>query len=161
RRRAERLMVAIAATKVVKPHGVLEPGVVDVDEQSGLIVSVEPATGPVPDRILAPGFVDIQVNGIDHIYDAFARRADWSRLDELLDEQGTTTWCPTLVTAPLDAYAPRLEEIARAQARPSIRPHIAGAHLEGPFLGGAPGAHRRELIVPPDFEWISALPDSV
>ena len=31
--------------------------------------------------------------------------------------------------------------------RPAHVPEIVGAHLEGPFLGGAPGAHRRELIV--------------
>jgi N-acetylglucosamine-6-phosphate deacetylase len=38
---------------------------------------------------------------------------------------------------------------------------IAGAHLEGPFLGRAPGAHRRELILAPDLPWIDALPDVV
>src|SRR4029077_6834964 len=90
---------------------------------------------------------------------AHASGADWDRLDDLLAGQGTTSWCPTLVTAPLDAYAARLAEIAKAQQRPPARAQIAGAHLEGPFLGGAPGAHRRELIVPPHLGWIAALPD--
>ncbi len=49
----------------------------------------------------------------------------------------------------------------RATARSGSRPTIAGAHLEGPFLGGAPGAHRRELIVAPDLAWIEGLPDVV
>ena len=154
-------MAAIAAAKVITPTGVLERAVVDVDDSTGLIVEVALTRGSVPDRVLSAGFVDIQVNGIDDVDVAQASGADWDRLDDLLAGQGTTTWCPTLVTAPLDSYAPRLVEIADAQKRPLARAQIAGAHLEGPFLGGAPGAHRRELIVPPDLGWIAALPDVV
>ena len=154
-------MAAIAAAKVITPTGVLERAVVDVDDSTGLIVEVALTRGSVPDRVLSAGFVDIQVNGIDDVDVAQASGADWDRLDDLLAGQGTTTWCPTLVTAPLDSYAPRLVEIADAQKRPPARAQIAGAHLEGPFLGGAPGAHRRELIVPPDLGWIAALPDVV
>jgi N-acetylglucosamine-6-phosphate deacetylase len=40
-------------------------------------------------------------------------------------------------------------------------PAVLGAHLEGPFIGGAPGAHRRQFIVPFDHEWLGALPDCV
>jgi N-acetylglucosamine-6-phosphate deacetylase len=154
-------VAAIAAAKVVTPNGVLDRTIVDVDESTGLIVDVAPTRGSVPDRVLSAGFVDIQVNGIDDVDVAHAGGADWDRLDDLLAGQGTTTWCPTLVTAPLDSYAPRLAEIARARQRPPERARIAGAHLEGPFLGGAPGAHRRELIIPPDLDWIAALPDLV
>ncbi len=154
-------MAAFAAAKVVTPNGVLERAVVDVDDTTGLIVDVAPTRGSVPDRLLSAGFVDIQVNGIENIDVAHASGADWDRLDALLARQGTTTWCPTLVTAPLHSYGPRLAEIANAQQRPPERAQIAGAHLEGPFLGGAPGAHRRELIIPPDLDWIAALPDVV
>jgi N-acetylglucosamine-6-phosphate deacetylase len=38
---------------------------------------------------------------------------------------------------------------------------IAGAHLEGPFLGGAPGAHPLKFLRPPDLEWLERLPDIV
>jgi N-acetylglucosamine-6-phosphate deacetylase len=154
-------VAAVAAAKVVTPTGVLERAVVDVDDSTGLIVDVAATRGSVPDRLLAAGFVDIQINGIDDVDVAHASGADWDRLDALLAAQGTTTWCPTLVTAPLDSYAPRLAEIASARQRPAGRAQIAGAHLEGPFLGGAPGAHRRELIVPPDLDWIAALPSVV
>ncbi|MDQ1374947.1 MAG: N-acetylgalactosamine-6-phosphate deacetylase, partial [Actinomycetota bacterium] len=51
-----------------------------------------------------------------------------------------------------------LARIAAAAERPGARPAILGAHLEGPFLGGAPGAHRRNLIRPLDREWIATLP---
>jgi N-acetylglucosamine-6-phosphate deacetylase len=83
-------------------------------------------------------------------------------MDDLLLAQGVTGWCPTLVTAPLDRYARPLARIAEAAAdrRPG-RPAILGAHLEGPFLGGAPGAHRREHLVPVDLDWLAALPPIV
>jgi N-acetylglucosamine-6-phosphate deacetylase len=153
-------MAVLAASQVVTPTGVLAPGLVEVDE--GRITAVVPTTGPVPERILAPGFVDLQVNGVEDVDVAAARTpADWDRLDELLAAQGTTTWLPTLVTAPLDAYAARLDRIAEAAARPGSRPRIAGAHLEGPFLGGAHGAHPSALVRAPDLGWLASLPPVV
>jgi N-acetylglucosamine-6-phosphate deacetylase len=110
---------------------------------------------------LVPGFVDLQVNGIDGIDVARADGADWDDLDALLAAQGVTTWCPTLVTSPMHRYGPALERIRVAQSRGGARPEIAGAHLEGPFLGGAPGAHPRSLLQPIDLEWLAALPDHV
>jgi N-acetylglucosamine-6-phosphate deacetylase len=38
---------------------------------------------------------------------------------------------------------------------------MLGAHLEGPFLGGAPGAHRRDLLAEIDHGWLTQLPDVV
>ncbi|MBV8958672.1 MAG: hypothetical protein JO087_07885, partial [Actinobacteria bacterium] len=132
-------MPTIAARCVVTPAGVLENARVDVGGDS--ITAVEQASGVVPDRVLVPGFVDLQVNGIDDIDVTDAEGGDWERLDHLLLAQGVTTWCPTLVTMPLPGYAAPLARIAAAARRPrGGRPHIAGAHLEGPFLGGAPGA---------------------
>jgi N-acetylglucosamine-6-phosphate deacetylase len=149
----------LAAQRVVTPRGILSPGVVETD--GGSIVHVGPTTGAVPDRVLVPGLVDLQVNGIDDVDVATADGADWERLDGLLVAQGVTTWCPTLVTAPLDRYALPLARIAEAAARPGPRPAIAGAHLEGPFLGGKPGAHPPDLIIPADLGWLADLPPGV
>jgi N-acetylglucosamine-6-phosphate deacetylase len=145
------------------PTRITGPAVVAVD--GGRIVAIEPTTESVPDRTIAPGFVDLQVNGIGSIDVASATGSDWDELDRALLAQGVTTWCPTLVTAALDAYAARLANIVDAAKRPpvadSVRPAIAGAHLEGPFLGGAPGAHPRDLIRAPDLDWLRALPPIV
>jgi N-acetylglucosamine-6-phosphate deacetylase len=128
----------------------------------GAVVSVEPIASAAADRWLVPGFIDLQVNGIDDIDVTTADGAAWDRLDMLLLAQGVTTWCPTLVSMPRDRYDAPLRRIAAAMDRPSTgRPAIAGAHLEGPFLGRSPGAHRPELIVPIDLEWLAALPRSV
>ncbi len=157
-------MTVLTARHVVTPDGVLSPGIVELDGDR--IAAVSPTSGVVEDRTLAPGLVDVQVNGIDDVDVASARGADWDRLDHLLLAQGVTTWCPTLVTAPLDRYGARLDRVAAAADRPTgpddpPRPHIAGAHLEGPFLGGRPGAHPVELIRDPDAAWLADLPPVV
>ena len=154
-------MTTIAASTVVTPAGILAPGQVTVEH--GVIVDVRAGRGAAPDRILCPGFVDLQVNGHDDIHVATAEGDDWERLDETLLAQGVTAWCPTLITAPLDSFAAPLERIAVAAARPDStdRPAILGAHLEGPFLGGAPGAHPVEHLRGFDRAWIDALPEIV
>jgi N-acetylglucosamine-6-phosphate deacetylase len=64
---------------------------------------------------------------------------------------GVTTFLPTLITAPMDTFAPAIETLRSAGA--------FGVHLEGPFLGGAPGAHNREWLCEADVEWTSGLLD--
>jgi N-acetylglucosamine-6-phosphate deacetylase len=151
----------LLAREVITPRGAIGPASVVIDGER--IIGVERVTGPVPDRTLTPGFIDLQVNGIDDVDVAHASTVgDWDRLDAALLAQGVTTWCPTLVTAPLDAFGAPLDRIAaRALEHDGPRPRIAGAHLEGPFLGGAPGAHPKHLIRSPDLDWLSALPDIV
>lgn len=145
--------VRVAAAKVLTPDGLVGPAAVVVDD-GGRIEAVEPVAS-APDLVLAPGFVDLQVNGVDDLdVAAAAGDADWERFESMLFPTGVTTWCPTLVTAPLDDLRARL-------ARIPVRDAIAGAHLEGPFLGGKPGAHPRHLLLPLDHEWLGALPSTV
>lgn len=151
----------LGASRVFTGDAILDDAVVVIADD-GTILAVEPADGPVPDRVIAPGFVDLQVNGIDDVDCAVAEGADWERLDTLVAAQGVTTWCPTLVTMPLPRFAAPLDRIADAMGRPADgRPVIAGVHLEGPFLGGAPGAHPPKHIVPIDLDWLAALPAHV
>ena len=153
----------IDAARVLTPAGWTGPARVVVADD-GTIAAIETLpTPPAGDEVwLAPGFVDLQVNGIDDVDVATADGTDWDRLDTLLAAQGVTTWCPTLVTMPLGAYAAPLSRIAAAMGRPgSERPTIAGVHLEGPFLGDAPGAHPRRHLVAADPEWIDSLPPNV
>jgi N-acetylglucosamine-6-phosphate deacetylase len=156
-------MATLDAARVLTPLGWSGPSRLRISD--GVIESIEPlraATGAAGDRWLAPGFVDLQVNGVDDVDVSSADGEDWARLDRLLVEQGVTTWCPTLVTMPLPHYERPLERIAAAMSRPpSPRPTIAGVHLEGPFLGAAVGAHPPAHVVPIDLEWLAALPPHV
>ena len=73
-----------------------------------------------------------------------------------------TAYCPTLVTAPLDEYPAALERVRGAQldAQEHSLPAIIGVHLEGPFLGGAPGAHRVALVRIADCDWLRHVLDT-
>lgn len=152
----------LRAGSVLTPAGELRSGAVTV--RDGTILAVGPARdgGDVdPDTVLAPGFVDLQVNGIGTVDVARAEGpADWDRLDAALLAQGVTTWCPTLTSAPLDDLAAGVARVAAAAARPGgPRPHVAGVHLEGPFLtvaGAHPPEHLRDRVDP---AWLGSLAD--
>ncbi|HET6811448.1 MAG TPA: amidohydrolase family protein [Acidimicrobiales bacterium] len=154
---------SVAGRSVLLPDGRLVPAVVEID--GATLAGVTPVTGEgardLPDRVVAPGFVDLQVNGHDDVDVAGAEGADWDRLDQLLLAQGVTAWCPTLVTAPLGSYGPALRRIEAAGRRTGPRPAVLGAHLEGPFLGGLTGAHDVSWVRPLDPDWLAALPPSV
>lgn len=110
--------------------------------------------------ILAPGFIDIQVNGVG---DADFNEPDadgWSRGARMLLAHGVTSFCPTVISQPLESYEAPLDvaEDARA-ADPSDPPRaeIVGVHLEGPFLGGAPGAHDPDVLRRADPGWMTKI----
>lgn len=115
--------------------------------ECGLVAEVRPARSSVPDRIIAPGFVDLQVNGIGSVDVAGASGSDWTVLDAALLAQGVTTWCPTITSAPLGELEAALGRIGQARHRlhGGPRPAIAGAHLEGPFIT-VPGAHTPGML---------------
>ncbi|MEK7410109.1 MAG: amidohydrolase family protein, partial [Actinomycetota bacterium] len=105
---------------------------------------------------------DLQVNGIGDIDVSHAEGDDWSTLDIALLEKGVTTWCPTVVSAPLGNYPKIISRITEAQyRRGGLRPTIAGIHLEGPFLGDAPGAHDPRHILQAASLWLDAIPNNV
>lgn len=151
-------LVVMAATVVV-PSGLLRPGAVVV--RGDRIVDVRPWRGvrPPPDTVVAPGFIDLQVNGSGPISVAAARgEADWRTLDRRLVAGGVTSWCPTLVTMPADRQAAALTTVARARRSHWTETTIVGAHLEGPYLT-VPGAHDPTLldVTVPD-GWAENLP---
>lgn len=136
----------------------IEDGVV-VDEG---FERVPAGAEPLGDVWLEPGFVDLQVNGVGDV-DFWAADPDgWRRAGERLLGTGLTSYLPTLPTAPLDEYDAALGRVAAARADAVTRglPRIEGVHLEGPFLGGAPGAHPVDLIRPMDLGWLLALLDA-
>ena len=63
------------------------------------------------------------------------------------------------MSSPRDGYRDALARVAAAQAdaRRSGLPRIEGVHLEGPFLGDAPGAHPTDLLGTVDVDWLVDL----
>ncbi|WP_426251651.1 N-acetylglucosamine-6-phosphate deacetylase [Paenibacillus pabuli] len=118
-----------------------------------------PPAGHLP--WLAPGLVDLQVNGgwgLD-LNTAPLSPNTVLQLTRKLQSQGVTSYCPTLITNSAARLAEGASVIAKAvRLYPDAAEGIAGIHLEGPFLSpedGPRGAHPRQHIVPPDWEAFS------
>ena len=134
--------------------------------KNGLIDRVTPLDDPIDDAVtLVPGFIDIQVNGAGDVDVSTASARELGELCDSLARTGVTGWLPTVVTRPLISYSQvldRIGEVIDAQRRGQVHgAEILGVHLEGPFLGDRPGAHRRELFVSPTTDFIEQLPDWV
>ncbi len=123
--------------------------------EDGRVAAVLPAA-EAPDAaivrlaggILAPGFVDLQVNGGDGIMlDAEAGVDGIARICAAHARLGTTGLLPTLITDTPDATR-AVVEAGVAAARGEV-PGFLGLHLEGPHLDPRRrGAHDPALIRP-------------
>jgi N-acetylglucosamine-6-phosphate deacetylase len=143
--------VVIAAPQVLLPDGLVADATVAVAD--GRIVE---ASGPpdvvLPSGVLAPGLVDLQVNGCFGI--DFAADDDWSEAVRRLPETGVTAFLPTFITARLDDLVAGLRRVP--DSLPGAR--VLGVHVEGPFLSEAQrGAHDPALMCDPTSPRIEAL----
>ncbi|CAB1064183.1 N-acetylglucosamine-6-phosphate deacetylase (EC [Olavius sp. associated proteobacterium Delta 1] len=119
--------------------------------------------GPSEDIRIAPGFIDIQVNGFSGID---FNQPDFQG-DDLVDvcrnliETGVTVFCPTLITADCNRLARNITEIRKAcQNHPLIRSMVLGIHLEGPYINpedGPRGAHPADHVLHPDWDEFERL----
>ena len=131
--------------------------------EDGVLVDVQDGAPPprsldVGDAVVAPAFLDLQLNGCEDVDLATADASGWAAVGRRLAHHGVAAYLATFVSAPLDAYDEPLRRLAAARAAcagDSACP--LGAHLEGPFLGGAPGAHEVDLIRPVDVAWLRSL----
>ncbi len=137
----------------------------DIAMSGGRIQSIRAVSGEKTesDQWLAPGLIDIQVNG--YLGRSFCS-SDLTTDDvifvaEKLTEAGVTAFCPTVTTASFDTLHASLEAIAQACERsPVARARILAIHLEGPYISpddGPRGAHPREHVRNPDWDEFSRL----
>jgi N-acetylglucosamine-6-phosphate deacetylase len=126
----------------------------------GVVTSIESFHGVADHHLLSPGFVDIQMNGFEQWDVARGSQSELHDLGNRLRHLGTTTWLGTITTAPLESLSRSIATIENAAKSTGI-PGFAGIHVEGPFLGQAPGAHNPSWIIPFDEEWIQELSPSV
>jgi N-acetylglucosamine-6-phosphate deacetylase len=128
---------------------------IKVTIEAGRVVAIE--AGPAGEsRWLTPGFVDLQVNGYaGHDLNGPALRPETlGHLARALRATGTTSFVPTIITAPEERIVAALGAIAQARAAdPLLHRAIPYVHVEGPHISphdGPRGAHPVEHVRPPD-----------
>jgi N-acetylglucosamine-6-phosphate deacetylase len=150
--------VLITAPRVITadPAGrVLAPGYVTI--AAGQVTAAEPGRPPrapdveLPDGVLVPGFVDLQVNGYYGEEFPSASADGLAKVVTRLPETGTTALLPTFVTAPPGALAAALRATAAMlPALPARAARVLGVHAEGPFISAArKGAHNEAWMTDP------------
>lgn len=145
--------------EVCSDNGVLEKG--DVWVRGGKII--EPMQVFYEERkapdvtvdcrglIVAPGFIDIQINGAFGVdFSSLAGENLGSSLDQVshgLLQHGVTAYCPTLVTSSRDYYH-RVIPLMGPKKGGLRGAAVLGVHCEGPFINPQKkGAHQESYIL--------------
>ena len=102
-----------------------------------------------PDAWLAPGFIDVQVNGGgDVLFNDVPTPEGISAIAAAHRRFGTTALLPTLISDTPDKMRAAL---AAAQSAAADNPSVLGIHFEGPFLSPEkPGVHDPSMFKRPD-----------
>jgi N-acetylglucosamine-6-phosphate deacetylase len=115
---------------------------------------------------IAPGLIDIQVNGYLSVSFSFEGAneldagsnelsvSDCRKVTEALWKEGITSYFPTLTTNSQELLLKNFKILAGAKDDPSLMGSIAGFHLEGPYISpvdGYRGAHPKEHVRQPDW----------
>ncbi len=129
------------------------------------VTGLERADGST-DLWVAPGLVDLQVNGFagQEFTDAALTLDRVVEISLALDRFGVTCYLPTLTTNSSEILSHSLATIARAiEDATDVTRRVPGIHLEGPYISredGPRGAHPLEHCRPPDWEQFCRFQDA-
>ncbi|MCU5774055.1 amidohydrolase family protein [Erwiniaceae bacterium BAC15a-03b] len=130
---------------------------VELHSENGLITRILPLPDDADLPVMAPGLVDLQVNGFGGLdFNHFPFSTEMvEQVTQLLWQQGVTTFMPTVITASSETIELAVSRVAEAcQQHEIVKRAVAGIHLEGPFLSpqdGPRGAHPLAHIKAPDW----------
>src|SRR6476469_9842995 len=141
-------------------------------EWEGLAVSAvdELISPPQVQQYLAPGFIDLQVNGFAGVdfNDPTISSEDISRAIRKMFRTGVTRFFPTIITASEERILACLRNLSSARAE-FVRHGLPEGHameafhVEGPHISpesGPRGAHPARWARPPDFDEFRRLQDA-
>lgn len=120
------------------------------------LLAVTPAASPA-DLYLAPGWIDIQVNGfaaVDYNRPGVSHE-DIGRSLQVLFSTGVTRFYPTVITGPPDDMERALRNLAGARESLPEGEAMDGFHVEGPHIcpdDGPRGAHPLRWVRKPDLD---------
>ena len=107
--------------------------------------------------IVAPGLVDIQINGYNGIdfSDPNLTTEDLKKIVKGLWEVGVTTVLATVTTNDHENLMNAFKALSNALTDPAVNMSVPGFHLEGPYISPVPGfrgAHPEMFIRLPDLQ---------
>jgi len=106
--------------------------------------------------ILAPGLIDVQLNGAFGLDFTADPTTVWPVATQL-PAHGVTSFLPTVITSPLTTFEHALEVLHAGPPAHWQGAIPLGFHFEGPFLNPAKrGAHHPEYLRPPSLEGIAS-----
>lgn len=162
-------MYALVNGRIYSGHEILDNhAVVVVDGHIARVCSRESLAADIEQRdmagaIIAPGFIDLQLNGCGGVQ--FNDSLDALSIETLEtmqranEKSGCTSFLPTLITSS-DALMKRAIETMRAYLQ-KHQHQALGLHLEGPWLSKAKkGTHDPALIRLPDAAMVQYLCDN-
>lgn len=132
---------------------------IKIEIKNGLISGIMEGTSHLATtRYVAPGLVDLQINGFKGI-DFNSENlsvADVLTVTQVLLERGITNYFPTIISNRDEAVHSLIEVVVSAcRSNDQVNSCIGGIHLEGPFLSleeGPRGAHPKQFVKAPDWE---------
>lgn len=139
---------------------------VAVEIDNGRIVGLTPIDPGQQLPWIAPGFVDLQVNGYrgQEFNDPALSIEKVENVCRAMDEDGVTGFCPTSTTHSFAVQSNAMRRLADAceQSR-VVASRVPGFHLEGPYISsvdGPRGAHPREHCRPPNWDEFRRMQDA-
>ena len=159
------MTVAVVNGSVVTPAGVLAGGHVLLD--AGVVTAIGSGAPPQGDRTIdaaggwiAPGFIDVQING-GHGIDLTTQPDRIDELGSLLVRYGVTAFVPTIITCSPAARQAALDAWRHRDDQPAAAVPL-GIHFEGPMLSPERrGAHPVAMLVAPSTDLVADWgPDS-
>jgi N-acetylglucosamine-6-phosphate deacetylase len=139
---------------------------VQITVDGGTIANIAPAADGANLPLVAPGFVDLQINGYGGIeFNDLKLTVEMVQKAALSqDAFGVTALLATLTTDSHHVLAGSLATLSRAIRESSeVAARIPGIHLEGPFISpddGPRGAHPKLHVRPPNWDEFRTLQDA-
>ena len=114
---------------------------IQIHETGGRIARIDEASNSSDDLWVAPGLIDIQVNGFAGVdYNSPDTPLDEiARSIEVIKASGVTRFYPTVITGSNSNIRGSLANLARAKRELSTGPTMPGFHVEGPWISAVDG----------------------